>query len=249
MPDDLSLALSVPGLEWVAFAAFVAGVVYGFAGFGSALIYIPMAVAFMPPVLVIPAFQITALISLFTVLPKAVRHVDIRTSTLLIVSSLLSAPLGVYLLLTLPEPILRWVVSIIVIVTLSPVLMGWRYHSVPGNLTTASIGAAAGVMGGATGLNGPIVILFRLSGGDSAQTTRANMVVFLTLNSSLMIPIMIFQGAMTVETFWIGLVLLLPYGAGNLIGQALFKPSQEGIYRNVAYALIALAALVGLPIW
>ena len=60
---------------------------------------------------------------------------------------------------------------------------------------------------------------------------------------------MIFQGAMTVETFWIGLVLLLPYGAGNLIGQALFKPSQEGIYRNVAYALIAMAALVGLPIW
>lgn len=249
MPDDLSLALSVPGVEWVAFAALVAGVVYGFAGFGAALIFFPMAMAFMPPAIVVPAFQISALISLFTVLPRAVRYTDVRTSTLLVVSSLIAAPLGVYLLLTVPEPILRWVVSIIVIVTLSSVLMGWRYHSAPGNLTTASIGAAAGVMGGATGLNGPIVILFRLSGGDSAQTTRANMVVFLTMNSTLIIPIMVLQGVMTVQTFWVGMVLLLPYGAGTLIGQALFKPSQEGIYQKVAYTLIVLAALIGLPIW
>ena len=249
MPEGLSLALQVPGIAWVPIAAFISGVVYGFAGFGAALVFVPLAVAFVSPLLIVPAFQLSALMSLFTLFPKAARRADWRTSSILVGFSILSAPFGVYMLLTFSENFLQWCVSIIVIVTLTALLFGWRYQTSPSNVTTASIGLAAGAMGGSTGLNGPIVILFRLGGQDSAETTRANMLVFLTLNSLATIPIMVWQGAMTVEAFWIGLVLLPSYGIGNLIGQALFKPAQEGIYRNVAYALIGLSALIGLPIW
>jgi len=39
MPDALASALAEPGLLWVCGASLLAGLVYGFAGFGSALIF------------------------------------------------------------------------------------------------------------------------------------------------------------------------------------------------------------------
>ena len=50
MPDLLTQALAFKGLAWVALAALVAGVVRGFSGFGTALIYLPVAAQVMPPV-------------------------------------------------------------------------------------------------------------------------------------------------------------------------------------------------------
>ena len=47
----------------------------------------------------------------------------------------------------------------------------------------------------------------------------------------------------------LGVLLILPYMAGNLIGARFFRPEQEGIYRRVAYLLIAASALSGLPLW
>lgn len=249
MPEALTLALQTPGLGWVVFAALIAGVVYGFAGFGSALIFVPFGVAFVEPVVVIPAFYLSALISLVTVVPRAIHLAEPRTSITLVVSSIVAAPFGVYLLLNLSEDILRWSVSIIAGVALAALLSGWRYTTPPGLVATAGVGAAAGAMGGATGLNGPIVILFRLGGQDSASQTRANMLIFLTFNSLFVLPVMALQGAMSWPSAWLGLILLVPYGAGNLIGQALFRPSREGIYRRVAYALIGVSVIVGLPIW
>ena len=47
----------------------------------------------------------------------------------------------------------------------------------------------------------------------------------------------------------LGLLLLVPYGLGTRIGQAMFRPSAEGLYRWTAYAIIGAAILLGLPIW
>jgi uncharacterized membrane protein YfcA len=249
MPEALSLALQTPGLVWVLLAAFLAGTVYGFAGFGSALVFVPMAVAFVPPLVVVPAFHLSAIMSLFTVFPRAVRVAEPRTTAVLVITSTLAAPLGIYLLTSLPEEVLRWAVSIIVGLTLVALLSGWRYTTAAGMLATGVVGFAAGTMGSSTGLNGPIVIMFRLGGTDTATQIRANMLVFLTLNSLFVVPVMAVQGALSGAAFWLGLVLLIPYGLGTLLGQALFRPAWQGIYRRVAYALIGVSVIVGLPIW
>lgn len=249
MPDGLILALSLDGLGWIVAVTLLAGVVYGFAGFGAALILMPVASIFVPPVVLVPAFQVSAVISLVTLFPRALRKADPSTTAVLVVASLLAAPLGIGLLASLPEDAVRWAVSVTVAITLAALLLGWRYTTPPGLGATAAVGAAAGALGGATALNGPIAILFRLGGQDSADRTRANMLVFLTLNSILVTPIMALQGVMTWTAFWLGMVLLVPYGAGTLIGQALFRPDREGIYRTMAYGLIGFAAVLGLPIW
>ena len=49
MPEALAAALATPGLPWLAAAVFVAGMVRGFAGFGTAMVYLPVAGQILSP--------------------------------------------------------------------------------------------------------------------------------------------------------------------------------------------------------
>jgi hypothetical protein len=45
----------------------------------------------------------------------------------------------------------------------------------------------------------------------------------------------------------LGLVLAIPMGLGNVIGAVLFNPDQEKLYRKIAFFIITMSALTGLP--
>lgn len=249
MPEGLSAALALPGLWAMLVAVTLSGTVYGFAGFGAALIFLPMAVAQVAPELAVAAFSVTALSSLVTVVPRAFPQTDKRALGQLLLAAMAGFPLGIWVLRSADETLIRWAVSGVVLVTLAALVAGWRMKTAPRTGARLAVGAATGVVGGATGLTGPVVILFNLGAGAPAAVTRANTLVFLTLSSALLLPQLWLQGLLRADALWLGLVLVVPFAAGNWIGQALFHPGREGLYRRVAYAIIALSALVGLPIW
>ena len=60
---------------------------------------------------------------------------------------------------------------------------------------------------------------------------------------------MAMQNMLALPAVVLGLFLLLPYGAGTRLGAILFKPELEKFYRVVAYGIIFLAILLGLPVW
>lgn len=249
MPEGLAAALALPGLWGLLSTVAVAGTVFGFAGFGAALIFLPVAVALVPPELAVAAFSVSALSSLVTVVPRAFGQTDKRALGQLLLAAMAGFPLGVWVLRVGDEVAIRWAVSGVVLVTLAALVAGWRMRATPGIGTRLGVGAATGVVGGATGLTGPVVILFNLGAGAPAAVTRANTLVFLTLSALLLLPHLWLQGLLRPEALWLGLLLVVPYALGNRIGQALFDPGAEAIYRRVAYAIIAASALVGLPIW
>jgi len=47
----------------------------------------------------------------------------------------------------------------------------------------------------------------------------------------------------------IGLMMAVPNILGNMIGAAIFDPERESLYRAVAYGVIAVSAISGLPLW
>ena len=53
MPDTLLQAWATPGLIWLLVAIGIAGIVRGFTGFGTALIFVPVAGIFLSPAIVI----------------------------------------------------------------------------------------------------------------------------------------------------------------------------------------------------
>ena len=78
---------------------------------------------------------------------------------------------------------------------------------------------------------------------------RANSLVFMTVSSLLLLPSMALQGMLSGQAVMLGFLLLVPYGIGAKVGQAIFIPRFEVFYRIVAYVIIAVAILMGLPFW
>lgn len=249
MPDGLAAVLALPELAPLALLSIFVGVVYGFAGFGSALIFIPVASALVPPAQAILIMALFGLGSILTVLPRAWAEAERPQVLMMLAAALLLLPGGTWLLKVADPAPIRWAISAVVALTLGALIAGWRYRADPSSGARLAVGGAAGLLGGATGLTGPAVILFYLSGPGSTAATRANTIVFLTLLGAAILPGLALQGLITPAGLWLGLLLVPLYMAGNYAGQAMFSPSRDRLYRRIAYGLIALALVAGLPLW
>lgn len=249
MPEALGAAFATPGLPWLLLAIGVAGVVRGFTGFGTALIFVPVAGIFLAPQVVVGVMMLTGLVSSAALLPRAWGQADRREVGLLALAAVLTVPLGLWLMTRLDPVLIRWCVAVIAGITLAALISGWRFSGRVNHPQLAGIGAAAGGIGGLTGLTGPAVILFYLAGQSVAQRVRANTILFLAALDVVIVANLLFRGAVTAGLVTLALVLAVPYLITSLIGQALFDPRHERLYRWVAYAVIGLAVLSGLPLW
>ncbi|SIN96553.1 sulfite exporter TauE/SafE family protein [Vannielia litorea] len=249
MPDPLLAALAVPGVVWVLVAAGAAGLAYGFAGFGAALIFMPVAAARVGPVEAVTLEACMGLASVVTVLPRALKLADTRDTGILLAASLIGLPVGVWLLKVADPEAMRWGICAVAAATLCALVAGWRRKTRDSAGALLGVGAASGVLGGATGLTGPVMILFKLSGKASAAEVRASTIAFLTLLSMLLLPMLWVQGLIRAEALWLAVLVVPVYAVGALTGQALFRPQNEALYRRVAYGLIGLAVAMSLPVW
>lgn len=250
MPEGLALVLAEPGLPFLVAISLVAGLVYGFAGFGSALIFVPLASTILPPAVAIAAFCLSALASFVTVVPAAFRIADRRSVAVMIAACILFTPLGIVALRLAPAEAIRLGVAALTLLTLAALVLGWRVPVGAGARAKFGIGALAGLTGGSTGLNGPPVILFNLgTEGQPVAVTRANLTFFLSMTSITFLPQLWLQGLLPGDVIWLGVVLLVPYALGTRGGAWLFRPERAGLYRRIAYALIGAAGLAALPIW
>ncbi|MDP2518795.1 sulfite exporter TauE/SafE family protein [Shimia thalassica] len=249
MPDLLTQALALPGLPWVILAAFVAGIVRGFSGFGTALVYLPVAAQFMPPVWAILSVAAMDILGPLPNIPNAIKVGHKRDLMRLFAGVVVALPVGLWVLTSVDPDVFRYAVSILAIGMLGILGLGMRYRGQITPPMVYGIGGAGGFLGGAAGLPGPPVILFYMASPHGPSVIRANTMVFLFGYDLLLIAVLAVSSRLEPLPFVIGLVLTLPALLGNIVGGAIFNPDRERTYRAVAYVIIAMSALSGLPFW
>lgn len=249
MPDAFAAALAAPGLAWLLLTIAVAGIVRGFTGFGTALIFVPVAGQFLPPEQVILLITVTGVASTAALLPKAWSRADRGEVGMLAGAAVMTVPIGLWLLGQIDVLTVRWIVAGIATVTLIAIVSGWQWQGQLGTPGRLAIGAAAGLMGGITGLTGPVVIMFYLANARRAEQVRANTILFLAALDVVIVSYLLGQGRVDAPTLWLGAILAVPYFCTSLIGQRLFDPSRENLYRRAAYAVIAIAVVTGMPLF
>jgi uncharacterized protein len=227
----------------------VAGAARGFAGFGSALIYVPLISAVYEPKI---AAVSLLLIDSATGVPYAGRafpQCDWRDVGPTVAAALVLLPLGTLLLLVVEPTAMRWFIGAFVLCALPLLAGGWRYHGKPKLPITLAVGGIAGLTSGAVQISGPPVILYWLGGALKAATVRANMFVFFGALDVAGCVNYFIEGLFSREAIALALLLSIPYTLLFLAGALSFHRTSERIYRNVAYAMIGLAGLVSLPIF
>ncbi|MDV7144937.1 sulfite exporter TauE/SafE family protein [Tropicimonas sp. TH_r6] len=249
MPEAFAEALGTPGLGWLCLIIFVAGTVRGFAGFGGALIFIPLASIHIPPIWCIVAMMPGEFFGTLPLLPRALRDGDRRHVPLLALGTAIGLPLGVYALRHSDPAIFRWAVAALSLTMVAMLASGWRHARRFSRPELAGIGAASGFFGGFSGIAGPPVILAYVSGPYAPARVRANTLLFFSLLEVLLFITFATQGVLDAQALTVGLILMLPYGLGNQLGAWIFDPARARLYRFVAYGIITGSALVALPVY
>jgi len=237
-------------LFWVAaVAGFVAALVRGFSGFGSGLIFMPVAAACLGPRVAAGSLYVVDTILILPFVTRAIRIVEWREVLPLGIGAMVAVPAGVFVLLNADPIWIRWALSLAILVSVGLLAAGVRYHGPTRAWLSAIVGAIAGFMSGAMQVPGPPVLIYWLGRETVSATMRANAIVFFmftTLVSGIAFAI---GGVFTVEVMARALVLFPIYAAGMLVGSRMFGWASEATYRVLAYASIIVSALVSMPIF
>jgi len=232
----------------VAIAA-LSGFVRGFSGFGSALIYIPLIAAVYEPRIAAPTLL---LIDLAGSAPFTIRELprcNWREVGPITVAAALAAPIGAMALVLVDPIVLRWFIAAIVLTLLVVLVSGWRYRGKPTLPVTTGVGIIAGLGSGAVQIAGPGVITFWLGSADTTAVVRANLMVYFTFIDVIGCAAYFREGLFTREVAVLSLLLGLPFILAMVAGARSFRLASERSFRRVAYAIIAVSALISLPLF
>ena len=244
--DDGVDPLTPHVLVVVAGVAFLAAFVQGVAGFGSALVAMPLLS------LVLEVRDAAALVALLSLAINAAlllpvrRELPWRRVAPLLAGSLAGIPAGVLLLAGADPRLARGLLGAALVATSAALLRERRPKIGEGRGAALAAGALAGLLGGAFNMNGPVVTLYAAARGWEKRETHAALQLYF-LASGLAIAAL--HGAVGITR---GPVLLasaaaLPFlAAGSLAGWSVHLRVGEGRYRVLLRAslLAAGAALL-----
>lgn len=223
-----------------------AGLVRGFTGFGSALIYMPLVSAVYSPQIAAATLLLIDSISSLPVSIRAIPQCNWREVTPVTIAGAAALPFGVAILVYLDPLLLRWLIAVLVLVALAA---GWRYHGKPTIAASAGVGVLAGVGAGAAQIGAPPLLIYWLGGQNSAATVRANIMVYFIMQGALSMIAYLYSALLTAQAIVLSVLLGVPFAVFLTIGARWFHGTSDELYRRVAYIIIAIAGLISLPIF
>jgi uncharacterized membrane protein YfcA len=237
-------------LDWrilaAALATLIAGVMRGYAGFGTAVLLAPVYSTLWGPLAGVPVMLLLELAVTLQLLPRSWREADRRVVVPLGVTACLATPLGAGVLVSADGEALRRFMGGFVLVFGLLLLSPLRYRGPRPLGLNLSVGFAAGLLKGTTGISGPPVILYLLSGPEEARRHRANLILFFGLIAVVSVIMPIALGLVTAAVL-LKLALMVPLmAAGIWAGARLFRIVPERFYRPFALLALVSAGLFAL---
>ncbi|MFY8116115.1 MAG: sulfite exporter TauE/SafE family protein, partial [Rhabdaerophilum sp.] len=108
------------------------------------------------------------------------------------------------------------------------------------------------VAGGSTGLASPRglpIALFGISSQNRQPAEiRADMQTYFLFSTFVSGAILAYKGILTLQTLLIALSVMPAYGAMLYLGTRGYHMASEATFRRIAYAIIAVAAILSLPV-
>jgi uncharacterized membrane protein YfcA len=156
---------------------FVASVVRSAFGFGEALIAVPLLALFLPIQVATPLAVLISVAIAAVILVQDWRKVHIRSTGWLFVPTLAGIPLGIMMLHSAHQSLVKGALSVVIVLFSGFFLLGKRppHLEHDSHAWLLACGFAAGVLGGAYGINGPPLVVYGSMRRWSPQHFRATL--------------------------------------------------------------------------
>ncbi|QCT03382.1 hypothetical protein E6C60_2670 [Paenibacillus algicola] len=147
----------------------LAGFIQGLTSFGFALITLPFLAQLVPLTEAVPLVVILSLCTNLVIFTQTRDFIDLRSIWLLILCSVLAAPLGTKLLLVVEAGLLKAVSGAVIVVAAGLLLAGRSYPIQRERLGMVPVGILTGLLNGSISMSGPPVVLFLSNQGVDKQ--------------------------------------------------------------------------------
>ena len=243
IPADLTTFAAIA----ICAIAFVSGTARGFSGFGSALIFMPLASSIAAPRLVAALLLIIDFVAAAPLLPNAWKQADRKATAVMVAGALVGVPIGTWFLIRLEPVTTRWIISGFVAALLVLLLSGWRYRGKEHAPISVGIGGLAGFCSGLAQTGGPPIVGYWLGRPIPSMIARANILLFFGASDFFSAVAYAVSGLINADAIKFAFVVGPVYGIGVWFGASLFGRASETVFRAICYALIAAAVIIGLP--
>jgi len=149
---------------------FLATVIRSAFGFGEALVAVPLLALAVPVEVAAPVAVLVSVTVALVVVAQDWRHIHIRSAVWLVIPTLFGIPLGLLILKTVPEPIVKAVLAVLIVAFSVWSLMPRDRGKLRNDRLAGLFGFLAGILGGAYGMNGPPLAMY----GSLRQWPPAN---------------------------------------------------------------------------
>jgi uncharacterized membrane protein YfcA len=139
---------------------FCATLVRSAFGFGEALIAVPLLALALPVETAAPVAVLVSITVAAIVVAQDWRHVQVPITASLVISSMAGIPLGLLVLRTVSEPVVKGVLGVVVGAFAAASLLNRGSYELKNDRLAWLFGVAAGILGGAYGMNGPPLVVY-----------------------------------------------------------------------------------------
>jgi uncharacterized membrane protein YfcA len=150
--------------EWAPFqiaaVMFLATVIRSAFGFGEALVAVPLLALVVPVEVAAPIAMLVSITVALIAVVQDWREVHLRSAGWLVVSALIGIPLGLLLLKSIAEPIVKAGLAVVIILFSTYSLFSRKQHELKSDSWAWLFGFSSGVLGGAYGMNGPPLVIY-----------------------------------------------------------------------------------------
>jgi uncharacterized protein len=250
-PDLSTLAAVLADWRFIVAAgvAVLAGIVRGFSGFGSALIYVSLVASIYEPRFATVSLILIDQVCVAPYATATFQHCKWREILPTYVAAALTVPLGTYVQRHFDPVILRWGMAVLVFAFAAIFATGWRCQQRPNAAAAMCAGALSGFAGGATQMSGPPVIFYWLGSPSGVAIVRANLLDYLLLLGITLLTNYYIHAMLTAVPIALAVMLWPVYSLSLWAGARWFCGSSDAFYRMAACLIVAASALISLPIF
>ena len=226
---------------------FAATLIRSAFGFGEALVAVPLLALLIPIEVATPLAVLYSITVAAVVVLQDWHKIHIDSAWRLVLSTFVGIPLGLVLLMAVPEALVKVTLGVVIIVFSAYCLAGSGHMQLKTDRSAWLFGFAAGVLGGAYGMNGPPLVVYGALRRWSPEHFRA------TLQGYFLPASLVGMAGYWLAGLWVPavtryyLICLLPAVAAIFLGRAInqrLKGRSFVVYVHVGLILIGVALLL-----
>lgn len=226
-------------------ATFASAYVRGLAGFGLAILLVPVLALALQPVEAVLIANVLGLMIGLTEIRQLVKTAEKSAFHIAGIVILTTAP-GMAVLAITPAPLARFLIALVALSAFIAVLLPPRAPEMPGRINTLLTGISSGLLTGFAGMPGPPVVPYYVGRSIPREVAKASMVLVFTAASTAGIASGIGLGTMHWRLFLLALALFPVVLVGNAFGRRALGTISDRAWRIFAAVVLGAASLAAL---